>query len=240
MPAEQHDNPSLGRFLRPHLGKLLGVLALTIVLSVLVMLPPLLIRAVIDKVATEGRHSLFLPLGLCIVGAPLITAFCQYMQVLGIAYLGQRFVFDIRLDIYRHLLNMSLRFFGKHSTGKLVNRIMGDTGTDITRGEVVMVPYDEIRRLERVDQHPLALFLPGRRCRRRARRGAAAGLLNRSLPLQRAKKTPLEGRFSRRKLSAPGGRALSLPAGSSAAVPNGSGDAACAGPWPRSDESARG
>ena len=36
--------------------------------------------------------------------------------------------------------------------------LVGDTSTDKNRGEVVTVPHDEIRRLERVDQHPLALF----------------------------------------------------------------------------------
>ncbi|MDT8391166.1 MAG: ABC transporter ATP-binding protein [Lentisphaeria bacterium] len=129
MPLPSSDNPTLWTFFRPHVGKLIIVLILTLILSILVMLPPLLIRAVIDKVATEGRQGLFLPLGLCIAAAPLITAFCQYLQTLGIAYLGQRFVFDIRVGVYNHLLTMSLRFFSDNSTGKLVNRIMGDTGT---------------------------------------------------------------------------------------------------------------
>ena len=129
MPHSHHDNPTLWTFFRPHVGKLVVVLILTLALSILVMLPPLLIRAVIDKVATEGRYGLFLPLGICIVAAPVITAFCQYLQTLGIAYLGQRFVFDIRVGVYNHLLGMSLRFFSKNSTGKLVNRVMGDTGT---------------------------------------------------------------------------------------------------------------
>jgi hypothetical protein len=36
--------------------------------------------------------------------------------------------------------------------------LVGETGTDITRGKVVTVPYSEISRLERVDQRPLVLI----------------------------------------------------------------------------------
>ncbi len=33
----------------------------------------------------------------------------------------------VRVALYEHVLGMSLRFFGKHSTGKLINRLMGDS-----------------------------------------------------------------------------------------------------------------
>ena len=36
--------------------------------------------------------------------------------------------------------------------------LVGDTSTDITTGQIVTVPYDEIQRLQRVDQHPVVLF----------------------------------------------------------------------------------
>ena len=36
--------------------------------------------------------------------------------------------------------------------------LVGKTGTDLTPGKIVTVRYQEITRLERVDQHPLVLF----------------------------------------------------------------------------------
>ena len=36
--------------------------------------------------------------------------------------------------------------------------LVGETGTDITTGETITVPYAEIERLERVDQHPMVLI----------------------------------------------------------------------------------
>jgi hypothetical protein len=36
--------------------------------------------------------------------------------------------------------------------------LVGQTGTDITRGEMITVQYKDIKRLERVDQRPLVLI----------------------------------------------------------------------------------
>ncbi|NOY79904.1 MAG: ABC transporter ATP-binding protein [Kiritimatiellaeota bacterium] len=116
----------LVRFLRPYRGRMLWLVAFTVFLSLLAMLPPL-IRAIIDRVITGGQRALLLPLAFFMLGLPILNAFCGYLQTLGIAYVGQRFVFDIRSALYDHLLHMSQRFFGSRSVGMLVNRLMGDT-----------------------------------------------------------------------------------------------------------------
>lgn len=36
--------------------------------------------------------------------------------------------------------------------------LVGDTSTDITLGKIVTVPYEDIERLERVDQRPLVVI----------------------------------------------------------------------------------
>ena len=117
------------RFVRPYRFYLVSVLLLTVLLSILTMLPPLLIRGIIDRVLTEGERSLFFSLAFCLIAVRLITACSRYVQTIGVAYLGQRFVFDIRTALYEHMMHLSLRFYGKHSVGKLVTRLMGDSGT---------------------------------------------------------------------------------------------------------------
>jgi len=126
------NQPKLSRmlgFVRPYLGRLFLLLLLTVFLSILAMLMPLVIRAIIDRVLTNGQHTLFAGLAVCMLALPLLSAWCRSIQTIGLAYVGQRFVFDVRTRLYEHLLLLSLRFFGKHSSGKLVNRLMGDSGT---------------------------------------------------------------------------------------------------------------
>lgn len=114
-------------FLRPYRLALAWLIALTVGLSVLAMLPPLLMRAFIDRVLDAHDHSLFMSLGICMVVLPITIALCGLLQTLGLAYVGWRYLFDIRIALYDHIQQMSMRFFGKNSTGKLVNRLMTDT-----------------------------------------------------------------------------------------------------------------
>lgn len=134
------------RFLEPYRWRLLRLMAMTITLSLLVMAPPLIMRAFIDRVVDQGQHSLFGVLGFCMVALPIIVALLSYLQVVGIALVGQRFVFDLRCELYRHLLHLSMRFYNKHSTGMLVNRLMGDTGlvANMLTGQTIGILSDLI------------------------------------------------------------------------------------------------
>lgn len=116
-------------FMQPYKVQLFGLFALTALLSIIAMIPPLVTRALVDDVFTQGKRNLFFGLGCLMVGIPVVSTLCGYIQSLSIAYLGQRFVFDIRCALYQHFLNLSLRFFSKNSVGKLVYRLMGDSGT---------------------------------------------------------------------------------------------------------------
>ncbi len=115
-------------FLKPYSRRILVVLALTVVLSVLAMLPPLLVQAVIDRVITMGQVHWLAPLAIALISVPILSAVMGYIQTMGLAYVGQRFVYDVRNALYKHLLALSLKFYGKHSVGMLVNRLMGDSG----------------------------------------------------------------------------------------------------------------
>jgi ABC-type multidrug transport system fused ATPase/permease subunit len=119
---------SLAGFLRPYRRHLFGLLALTGILSLLAMLPPLMVRAVINEVIVEGHDDRFPRLAFFLLIVPVVSAASGYLQVLGMAFVGQRFIMDLRMSVYRHFLSLSMRFFSKHSVGKLVNRLMGDSG----------------------------------------------------------------------------------------------------------------
>jgi ABC-type multidrug transport system fused ATPase/permease subunit len=115
-------------FLYPYRWHMAWLVGLTAGLSVLAMVPPLLTRAVINRVITNGERSLLFTLGSLMLLMPVLNALCSYLQVMGTAYVGQKFVMDFRGALYRHLLSLSMRFYGREPVGKTVNRLMGDTG----------------------------------------------------------------------------------------------------------------
>lgn len=116
------------RVLWPHRFRLLILMGLTVLLSILAMCSPLVTRAFIDNVIGLGQKDRLAPLTFWRVFLVLALPLFGYLQIRLITYVGQRFVFELRNELYDHMLDMSLRFFSKHSTGKLVNRLMGDTG----------------------------------------------------------------------------------------------------------------
>ena len=114
-------------FLRPYRWIMSSMVLVTMVLTVLAMLPPLLMRGMIDRVIGAGDRTSFWPLAVCMVLVPALAAVCSLLQSLGLSYAGWRFLMDVRVGLYKHMLGLSMRFFGKNSTGMLVNRLMGDT-----------------------------------------------------------------------------------------------------------------
>ena len=116
-------------FLAPFRWQILGLILLTIVLSLLNMCTPLVTRAFIDRVVSLGQRELFMPLSVFQVLLVVVIPMAGLVQNVMMTRLAQRFVFDMRDFLYNHILGLSLRFFGKNSTGKLVNRVMGDSGT---------------------------------------------------------------------------------------------------------------
>lgn len=116
-------------FLAPYRWHMVLLLVLTVTISFLNMSAPLVSRAFIDNVISQGRRDLFLPLSMVQICLVVIIPLTGLVQNVLMTYCSQKYVFDLRHFMYRHILGLSLRFFSANSTGKLANRIMGDTGT---------------------------------------------------------------------------------------------------------------
>lgn len=115
------------QLIHPFRWRLAATLCFTALVSVLGMLPPLLVRAVIDQVITRDRESLLAGLAALMILVPVLHAVCSFGQLLSVAYVGQKLVMSVRQGLFEHLLRLSMRFYGKHSVGKLVHRLMGDS-----------------------------------------------------------------------------------------------------------------
>jgi ATP-binding cassette, subfamily B, bacterial MsbA len=114
-------------FVRPFRLHLLIMLALTALLAVVSMIPPLLTRAIINTVIGERQTDMLPAIIFLFVVTGLLATVMGYFQVVGMAYIGQSFVMRVRNAVYTHMLYLSMSFFGRESTGKLVNRLMGDS-----------------------------------------------------------------------------------------------------------------
>lgn len=116
-------------FLWPYRRQVIFALFTAVIMTIISLIPPLIVRATVDRVIGEGRYELLGALLFISLAVPAVTAALRYLNAYTITRVAQRVTLDIRFGLYRHALNLSLRFHGEMGTGKIMSRIMGDVAT---------------------------------------------------------------------------------------------------------------
>ena len=145
---EEQDRPRVSRTLlrrvagyaRPYAGQVLIILATLIVISGLSLLPPLLIRDLLDHALPNRDISRLNLLALGMVVVPVVNGLLGVAQRFASASIGEGIIFDLRRALYAHLQRMSLRFYTHTQVGELMSRLNNDvvgaqraiTGTLVT------------------------------------------------------------------------------------------------------------
>jgi ATP-binding cassette subfamily B protein len=74
----------------------------------------------------------------------LFRGFVQYLNSYLTQWIGQRTIFDLRMEVYRHLQGLGLRFFDRNPIGRLITRVTNDVEVlnEMFSSGVVMVFSD--------------------------------------------------------------------------------------------------
>ena len=102
---------------------LLGMLCL-VLKDVAQALQPLMIRGAVD--AFPGRSGKFIRFAFMLVGLSLVKGIFQYWMRVIIIGISRDIEFDLRNDLYRHLLGLSWDFYGRTRTGDIMARSTND------------------------------------------------------------------------------------------------------------------
>ena len=87
---------------------------------------PYLIKIAIDRYIGAGRLEGLDRLAW-LYFAILVAAFAsEYLQTWMMQFTGQRIMFDLRMEIYRHLQRLDLRFYDRNPVGRLMTRVTSD------------------------------------------------------------------------------------------------------------------
>src|SRR5437660_5399202 len=128
------------KYLRPYTWQVAIALAAIILKAGADVIGPYLTKIAIDKylVRADGTHSLLdrwlssTPLvGIAqiagiYVGLLVSTFFLEFLQTYFMQWTGQKVMFDLRSQIFRHLQHMHVGFFDKNPVGRLVTRVTTD------------------------------------------------------------------------------------------------------------------
>jgi subfamily B ATP-binding cassette protein MsbA len=87
-----------------------------------------LVKPFVDKILVGGNWSLINLVPVFIIGLAVIKGLGRYVQEYYIKTAGQLVVQDIRNDLYRHSLSLSMGYYSRSSTGNVMSRILNDVG----------------------------------------------------------------------------------------------------------------
>ncbi len=116
----------LGAYLRPEWLLLTVSAVLILGAALLELVPQLILRHAIDnQLADRSSDGLGL-LTLIFLGSIFLSFVLGYAQFMLMAFVGQRVIYTLRMDVFRHLQRMSVGYFDRNPVGRLVTRATND------------------------------------------------------------------------------------------------------------------
>lgn len=132
------------RFARPYRVPLATALFLVFVTTGFTMLSPYLMQLVIDNLTplygkgwaqlspaeaqstlAESRRLLILVVSV-LIGVSVLGAATGYWRSMLLLFIGNRVVFDVRQRLFRHLQRLSMRYYERNPSGRIMARVLYD------------------------------------------------------------------------------------------------------------------
>lgn len=133
-----HEEEALGKAFDARLMKRLlkhakpfaGLIAISFLLLFLITLTdlarPYLMKVAIDDYIAVGDKAGLGKIALLFLAVITGGFVCNYIQVYLLNYTGQKIIYNMRQELFSHLLRLSLSFYDKNPVGRLVTRVSND------------------------------------------------------------------------------------------------------------------
>ena len=131
---EDVDNAKVDRALvrrvwqygRPYRSKLVLFLLAVTGGALVMTIPPLLFRAIVDEAIPNKDRSLALTLSLVAMFVAVLNTAMGLAERWFSSQIGEGIIFDLRTSLYDHVHRMPIAFFTRTQTGALVSRMNND------------------------------------------------------------------------------------------------------------------
>ena len=100
-----------------------------ILISVFATLTPYLIKIAVDDYLAIGNYDEFIYVICLMLFNLILTALFMFLFSYYANLLGQKVVYDIRVKLFRHILDFKMSYFDNSSVGRLVTRAVNDMET---------------------------------------------------------------------------------------------------------------
>jgi ATP-binding cassette subfamily B protein len=118
----------IARYFQPYRREAVWITLCILAISLLGLVPPLLVRDVIDH-AIPGRDvRALVRLVSLMIAVPAMAGLIGVLQNWFAVRVGQAVMYDIRNEMYEKLLFQSLRFYTNTKSGEILSRLQSDVG----------------------------------------------------------------------------------------------------------------
>jgi ATP-binding cassette, subfamily B, bacterial len=114
------------RFAKPYRLLIIVFVVLVVILAALAVAPPLLFKEIIDQGVLQGNQRVVIILSLALAGLAVLQAVLGLVQRWFSSTIGEGLIFDLRTQVFDHVMQMPVAFFTRTQTGKLVSRLNSD------------------------------------------------------------------------------------------------------------------
>ena len=124
---EKYDFTKLGRlgkYVRPHMKTMVGVIILMLLTAALGMLYPYFLKLIMDEGIPNRDFRQILILSGATLAISLFTALALRIKIRCMTKIGQGIVHDLRTDIFEHVLKLPFDYFDSRPHGKIQVRIV--------------------------------------------------------------------------------------------------------------------
>ena len=113
-------------YLRPHKWYVIGALLALVGDAVTQLAPPYLVKIAIDRYIAQGDLAGVNNIAVVYLAVLVASFSLEYAQTYMMQMIGQRIMFDMRMQIYTHLQRLDLSFYDRNPVGRLMTRVTTD------------------------------------------------------------------------------------------------------------------
>ncbi len=135
---EEHDDEVLGKaydahlmkrllkYLKPYLKWVVISIILTIGVALASTIRPYLTKVAVDNYITNRDANGLRNIILLLFAAIFFQGILQYSMTYLTSWIGQKTIYDLRMELFKHLQKLSMSFFDRNPVGRLVTRLTND------------------------------------------------------------------------------------------------------------------
>lgn len=114
------------KYLKPYQKWVITAIILTIGVSLASTIRPYLTKIAIDNFISHKDSLGLRNIILILFGTLVVQGLLQYAMTYLTQWVGQKTIFDLRMELFDHLQKLAMRFFDKNPVGRLVTRLTND------------------------------------------------------------------------------------------------------------------